>query len=51
MARKPKAAPSNDFAASPEAVLAALGDPPAPARRRRKPNAAAVCRTRAAGLD
>ena len=41
MARKPKAASSNDFASSPEAVLAALSDAPAPVRRRRKPKAAA----------
>ncbi len=41
MARKPKAARSNDFARSPEAVLAALSDAPAPARRGRKPKAAA----------
>jgi hypothetical protein len=41
MARKPKAASSNDFASSPEAVLAALSDAPAPARRGRKPKAAA----------
>ena len=41
MARKPKAASSNDFASSPEEVLAALSDAPAPARRGRKPKAAA----------
>ncbi len=41
MARKPKAAPSNDFASSPEEVLAALSDAPAPARQGRKPKAAA----------
>jgi hypothetical protein len=41
MARKPKAARSNDFASSPEEVLAALGDTPAPVRRGRKPKAAA----------
>jgi len=41
MARKPKAASSNDFASSPEEVLAALGDAPAPARRGPKPKAAA----------
>ncbi len=41
MARKPKAARSNDFASSPEEVLAALSDAPAPARRGRKPKAAA----------
>jgi hypothetical protein len=41
MARKPKAARSNDFASSPEGVLAALSDAPAPARRGRKPKAAA----------
>jgi hypothetical protein len=41
MARKPKAARSNDFASYPEEVLAALSDAPAPARRGRKPKAAA----------
>ena len=41
MARKPKAARSNDFASSPEGVLAALSDAPAPLRRGRKPKAAA----------
>jgi hypothetical protein len=41
MARKPKAASSNDFASSPEEVLAALSDAPAPARPGRKPKAAA----------
>jgi len=41
MARKPKAASSNAFAVSPEAVLAALSDTPAPVRRGRKPKAAA----------
>jgi len=41
MARKPKAASSNAFAVSPEAVLAALSDAPAPLRRGRKPKAAA----------
>jgi len=41
MARKPKAARSNDFASSPEEVLAALSDAPAPVRRGRKPKAAA----------
>ncbi len=41
MARKPKAASSNDFARSPEEVLAALSDAPAPVRRGRKPKAAA----------
>ena len=41
MARKPKAASSNEFATSPEGVLAVLGDTPAPARRGRKPKAAA----------
>jgi hypothetical protein len=40
MARKPKAARSNDFASSPEGVLAALSDAPAPVRRGRKPKAA-----------
>ncbi len=39
MARKPKAASSNDFASSPEEVLAALSDAPAPLRRGRKPKA------------
>ena len=42
MARKPKAASSNDFATSPEGVLAALSDAPAPVRRGRKPKAAAA---------
>jgi len=41
MARKPKAARSNDFASSPEEVLAALSGAPAPLRRGRKPKAAA----------
>ncbi len=41
MARKPKAARSNDFASSPEEVLAALSDAPAPLRRGRKPKVAA----------
>ncbi len=41
MAREPKAARSNAFASSPEEVLAALSDAPAPARRGRKPKAAA----------
>ena len=41
MARKPKAASRNDFASSPEEVLAALDDAPAPVRRGRKPKAAA----------
>jgi hypothetical protein len=41
MARKPKAASSNAFAVSPEAVLAVLSNPPAPVRRGRKPKAAA----------
>ena len=41
MARKPKADSSNDFATSPEGVLAALGDAPVPVRRGRKPKAAA----------
>ncbi len=40
MAREPKAASSNDFASSPEEVLAALSDAPAPARQGRKPKAA-----------
>jgi hypothetical protein len=40
MARKPKAASSNDFASSPEGILAALSDAPAPVRRGRKPKAA-----------
>ncbi len=40
MARKPKAASSNAFAISPEEVLAALSDAPAPVRRGRKPKAA-----------
>ncbi len=42
MARKPKTASSNDFASSPEEVLAALSDAPAPVRRGRKPKAAAA---------
>ena len=41
MARKPKADSSNDFATSPEGVLAVLSDAPAPVRRGRKPKAAA----------
>ncbi len=41
MARKPKAASSNAFAVSPEEVLAALSDAPAPMRRGRKPKGAA----------
>jgi len=41
MARKPKAASSNAFAISPEAVLAALSDAAAPVRQGRKPKAAA----------
>ena len=41
MARKPKAARSSNFATSPEEVLAVLSDAPAPARRGRKPKAAA----------
>ncbi len=41
MARKPKANSSNDFAVSPEEVLAVLSDAPAPVRRGRKPKAAA----------
>ena len=41
MARKPKAARSNEFAVLPEQVLAVLSDAPAPARRGRKPKAAA----------
>ena len=41
MARKPKANSSNDFATSPEGVLAVLSDTPAPVRRGRKPKAAA----------
>jgi hypothetical protein len=41
MARKPKATSSNAFAASPEGVLAALSNAPAPVRRGRKPKAAA----------
>ena len=40
MARKPKADSSNDFATSPEEVLAVLSDAPAPVRRGRKPKAA-----------
>ena len=42
MARKPKGARSNDFASSPEEVLAALSDAPAPVRQGRKPKAAAA---------
>ncbi len=42
MARKPKAASSNEFATSAEQVLAVLGDAPAPARRGREPKAAAL---------
>ena len=42
MARKPKAAGSNEFATSAEGVLAVLGDAPAPVRRGRKPKAAAL---------
>ncbi len=42
MARKPKAASSNEFAISAEQVLAVLGNAPAPVRRERKPNAAAL---------
>ncbi len=42
MARKPKAASSNEFATSAEGVMAVLGDAPAPVRRGRKPNAAAL---------
>jgi len=42
MARKPKAAPNNEFAVSPEPVPAVLGDAPAPTRRGRKPKAAAL---------
>ena len=41
MPRKPKTASSNEFATSPEEVLAVLGDAPAPAGRGRKPKAAA----------
>ena len=41
MARKPKADSSNEFATSPEGVLAVLSDAPAPVRRGRKPKAAA----------
>ncbi len=41
MARKPKADSSNDFATSPEQVLAVLSDAPAPVRRGRKPKTAA----------
>jgi len=41
MARKPKAASSNEFATSAEEVLAVLGDAPAPVSRGRKPKAAA----------
>ncbi len=40
MARKPKPASSNEFATSPEEVLAALRDAPAPVRGGRKPKAA-----------
>ncbi len=40
MARKPKAASSNEFAISAEGVLAVLDDAPAPARRGRRPKAA-----------
>ena len=39
MARRPKAASSNEFASSPEEILAALGDAPSPVRRGRKPKA------------
>ena len=42
MARKPRAASGSDFASSPEKVPAVLGDAPAPARRGRKPTAAAL---------
>jgi len=42
MARKPKAASSNEFAISAEQVLAVLDGAPAPVRRGRKPNAAAL---------
>ena len=42
MARKPKATRSNEFAVSPEEVLAVLNDVPAPVRRGRKPKAAAL---------
>ena len=42
MARKPKAARSNDFAASPEKVLAVLDDAVTPVRRGRKPKAEAL---------
>ena len=42
MARKPKGARSNDFASSPEEVLAALSDAPAPVRQGCKPKAAAL---------
>ncbi len=41
MARKPKADSSNDFATSPEGVLAVLSDAAPPVRRGRKPKAAA----------
>ncbi len=41
MARKPKVARSNAFAVSPEEVLAALSDAPAPLRPGRKPKATA----------
>ena len=41
MARKPKADSSNDFAVSPEEVLAVLSDAPAPVRGGRKPKVAA----------
>ncbi len=42
MACKPKAARSNEFAVSPEEVLAVLSDAPAPVRRGRKPKTAAA---------
>jgi hypothetical protein len=41
MARKPKASRRNDVAISPEEVLTALSDAPAPVRRGRKPKTAA----------
>ncbi|MGI4944516.1 MAG: hypothetical protein ACRYHQ_28810 [Janthinobacterium lividum] len=41
MARKPKASKINEFAVSPEQVLAVLSDAPTPVRRGRKPKAAA----------
>ncbi len=41
MARKPKAASSNELATSPEEGLAALSDTPVPVRQGRKPKAAA----------